>query len=126
MSTNYYYLVQEYGQYTEGKHIGKRCAAGKWCMKCDRTMSSGGISRIHHGDAHYKTCPQCLSDAYLEGVCSFLWADVPIDALRFLEQNLERTCVINNYSDTITGFQMLDVISGCKVHYIHSVGEDFS
>jgi len=68
MGTNYY-IKTAFKEYSRGKHIGKRSAAGLYCWDCGITLHRGGNKRIHYGCEHIgltmcdcqwnKVCPRC-------------------------------------------------------------------
>jgi hypothetical protein len=66
MGTNFYTL--------NGRHIGKRSAAGMYCWDCGITLCKGGEKKVHHSSAqsidfkemiaankrdNYSACPKC-------------------------------------------------------------------
>ena len=56
MGTNFYMIK-------DGKHVGKRSAAGKYCWDCKVTLCKGGDKFIHGGSdlfsQFYDHCPKC-------------------------------------------------------------------
>jgi hypothetical protein len=138
MGTNFYLM--------NGKHIGKRSAAGNYCWDCGVTLCGSGESKIHYC-AYDKTwldaCPQCGAKPKEEGwnssvgrelgfnkdkpqkksgvasCSSFNWAIDEVELLR-------KRKVKDEYGDVFTLQEFKEILDECPVQYHHMIGQDFS
>lgn len=138
----------------EGRHIGKRSAAGLYCWDCDLTLCREGNGAIHYGSATWHAaCPKCGSTKIepgslskgpaavelgfaepngerprgVEGTSSFSWAIDPHEARRICESYGERVCVVDEYGRTLTGLEFLRMLRcNCAIEFTHSIGREFS
>ena len=137
MGCNFYML--------NGKHIGKRSAAGGYCWDCQITLCKQGENGIHKSKSTwYHWCPKCgkksveetletssagrelgfnvLEPKKKKGVAScssFSWDVKPekINRLRFVKDEYRR-----KYRKE----QFLAVLEECPIRYLDSIGGDFS
>lgn len=135
-------------------HIGKRSAAGQYCWDCDVTLCKGGNAEIHMGRTEWwNACPKCGSlpvphDGFssgpaavelgfakprverptgVRGTSSFSWAQDPERVGAICEQRSGELVVVNEYGDTMTGRDFLDMLlANCAVQYLDMVGREFS
>lgn len=149
MSTNFYWkeLPKELQQYensivknivTNEKemnplwHIGKRSAAGKYCIDCGTTFCINGTSRIHYDDNPYELfskkyneaqkyywyskCPICGKEG--QNICSFTWTfmkqkDIIKDLI-----NISKKLILNEYGEEFTPREFwLQEFNNCVVEY---------
>lgn len=143
MGTNFYFAK-------DGKHIGKRSAAGWYCWDCRVTLCMGGNRGVHMGrdDQWYNACPSCkkpipkedLSESSAgrelgfnksnpkkkKGVAScssFSWACQP----DLIENLPPRAKIIENeYGDKFTAKQFEAVLDECPIRFYSSIGKEFS
>jgi hypothetical protein len=125
---------------SEGKHIGKRSAAGMYCYDCDMTLCPGGREKVHMGritDPPWpENCPKCgkgrttppnltsgpaaveLGFAKPEvtrpkgvaGCSSFSWAIEPGEVRNICETRGNETTVVDEYGRTLTGKEFLGML----------------
>lgn len=133
MGTNFYTL--------DGRHIGKRSAAGRYCWDCRVTLCKG---RIHYSEGFYDACPKCgavplketieassagrelgfnkSAPAAKTGVrscSSFSWA------MEIGEMEGEAT-VEDEYGRKYTAVEFQQVLEECPIRFTDSIGVEFS
>ena len=126
MSTNFYT--------EDGRHIGKRSMAGKFCHDCgisacdsayDRMYDKNlyGLDGVHFSPAKFLyRCPICGKDLTESYTCSFSFAMTP----KVLQENLDSGgAVEDEYRRIYSREQFSEEIKGCGIKYYHSVGVDF-
>ena len=178
MGTNFYRIKIVDGEQTEGQHIGKRSAAGKYCHDCNVTLNIHGNFWVHQNiDHHYSSarnlppsegfnlyardkseklpglfpkrykaknvggidglsemikegesnwflkCPICGKEVKTT-TCSFTWAIPPYD-LHKLNNFNEEPVVIDEYGQTYNFLQFDKELQENKIHYYHSIGDEF-
>jgi len=143
MGTNFYNKL-------DGKHIGKRSAAGMYCWDCGKTLCKGGKEKVHFEDEWFEKCPICGKGVIKESLdqssagrelgfnkskpsiksgvktcSSFSWATKPEEILnRKLHWNWK--WIENEYGDKFTLKQFKEVLKECPLQYKHSIGKIFS
>lgn len=195
MGTNFYKIAIVDGKQTEGQHIGKRSAAGKYCHNCNVTLNIFGNFWVHQAiKSHYSSAahippsvgfnlyirdksekfPTLFPERYvakkgkdgLEGLCetlkesendwflrcpvcgeevktttcSFTWAIPPYEFYKeFLggyanNPNWEKIVksgkaieesIIDEYGRTYNFLQFNQELKENKIHYYHSIGDEF-
>jgi len=138
MGTNYYTV--------NGKHIGKRSAAGMYCWGCKKTLCREGEKRVHDDSKWFDCCPLCGKKPEIEtleqssagrelgfnkskpttktGVkscSSFTWA---IDPKKFMKSKIK--WVKDEYRRKITKQDFIKILDECPVQFTNSIGQDFS
>ena len=126
MSTNFYT--------EDGRHIGKRSMAGKFCRACSISACDSSYDRMHDknlygADAvHYTpakflySCPVCGKDLTESYTCSFSFAMRPKELQTYLDNG---GVVEDEYGRIYSREQFSEEIKGCGIKYYHSVGLDF-
>ena len=144
MGTNFYEAVETNGEISEGKHIGKMSAAGRFCWDCSISLSkySGNVHDSATADWGDK-CPRCkkpwkqepLEDSAagrmlgfckkshgrktgVNTCCSFTWAMMPED-LRDVQK------IVNEDGRTFTPEEFAKVLEECPIKYLESIGKEF-
>lgn len=154
MGTNFYVRGWRGRDRMDPKHhIGKRSAAGLYCWDCGVTLCKYGPEKIHYGCHHgpfcncgwYNKCPNCGKKPIKEGIgdgavgrelgfnkeipakktgvascSSFTWA---MDPKEFLKR---KVIIWNEYGDTFTKKEFLQILEECPIQYKDSIGEWFS
>ena len=127
MSTNFYT--------EDGKHIGKRSMAGKFCHDCGVSACDNAYDSLQNRDiygawaVHYASakflyrCPICGKDLTESYTCSFSFAMKPKDLQAYLDSG---GLVEDEYKRMYSREQFSEEIKGCGIKYYHSVGLDFS
>lgn len=145
MSTNFYWknLPKELKQYdidiTYDKfnpvwHIGKRNAAGKYCIDCGITFCMIGTSKIHYDKNPYKflskewkeaekhywydKCPLCGKEGIV--ICSFTWTFMKQKEIikNMVKNNISKKLIVNEYEEEFTPKEFLEQeLYKCKVEY---------
>jgi hypothetical protein len=144
MGTNFYEAVETEGEVSEGRHIGKMNAAGRFCWDCGVTLNRGGVTTIHESSGDWMDkCPRCKKPWEQESLedsaagrmlgfckkpygrktgvstcCSFSWAIVPED-LREVQK------IVNEYGRTFTPDEFAKVLEECPIKYLHFIGKEF-
>lgn len=145
MGTNFY-LMGHSGDDSPKYHIGKRSAAGKYCWDCGITLCKDGNEKIHSGRSEWhEVCPKCgkpeideslgNSSAGIElgfnknnlihngvrSVCSFSWAQDPINILGNSYALIE-----DEYGHRYSNSQFRDMlVNMCPIQYYRSIGIEF-
>lgn len=141
MGTNYYLA-------SNGKHLGKKSAAGLYCWDCEVTLCKQRKDGIHQSksDWHEK-CPKCgkpaeeetLSESSagrelgfnkekyqkktgVKSCSSFTWA---IPKEEFLKLS-KRKRVKDEYDRFMSVKKFLKILEECPVQYFHQIGKYFS
>ena len=149
MGTNFY-IIDKDQEYSEGRHIGKRSAAGWYCWDCGTTLCRDGTSGIHQGQSKwYSSCPECYQEKTPEGLfegsvgrelgfnkqdpkektgvktcCSFTWAYAP---KRFEKdfKGKRGKIIKDEYGEKFSYKQFLEILSECPIQSTW-VGQEFS
>ena len=133
MGTNFYTL--------DGKHIGKRSAAGLYCWDCMVTLCKG---RVHYGNDFHDICPQCGQGPARENLdnsaagrelgfnkfapvlktgvrscASFGWAMNP-------SQIVTLGTVVDEYKREYSFMEFMGVLNECPLQMTDSIGKEFS
>ena len=126
-------------------HIGLRSAAGMYCWDDGVTLCKGGNEGVHYDSGWYDSCPKCSKKPANEGLdgsaagrelgfnktpygkktgvascSSFTWC---MDPDAFLKKNVT---IWNEYGDTFTKDEFLQILEECPIQYRHSIGKWFS
>lgn len=138
----------------EGRHIGKRSAAGPYCYDCDVTLCPGGKDRVHMGrmgDVWPDHCPKCgktkTDESLDEGAVgvelgfatakttrptgvrscsSFSWAQQPAEVIARCNENPDDEIIQDEYGRRLTGREFLGMLeANCPIRFTHSIGKDF-
>ena len=118
MGTNYYFKEGD-----EEIHIGKRHAAGPFCVECMVALHPIGNHRVHSTDELLNECPVCGRSADLvEYGMSFSWA---ITLEQFMKYRKMGYKIFNEYNREIEDFGG-DVTGGCMIHFWDAIGKEFS
>lgn len=131
----------------EGRHIGKRSAAGAYCFDCDITLCMGGNSAIHNSrSSWHDACPMCgktkpspdirrgagaielvfarpneKRPTGIQTTSSFSWAIDPAEARHICEARMDQPCVVNEYGTVFTGAEFLRMLrANCAVQFTDS------
>ena len=148
-----FYLRNEDG--SEGQHIGKRSAAGRYCFDCDVTLCTGGKEEAHNGqgrdDEWYDACPKCGAKPVIEsfnnssvglelgfndnptekktgvrGCSSFRWA---VDPIRFISVDFPKLGnypVTDEYGKTYKIGEFVEMVKVCPIQFYDSIGQEFN
>ena len=142
MGTNFYILDSKV-------RVGKRSAAGLFCWSCNITLYKGGKEKLHRENlGFFKKCPECgkrprketleKSSAGRElgfnkskperktGVrscSSFTWAIHPVGISK---SNSQQKIIRDEYNQTYTFGEFMDVLSECPMQFFNMIGEKFS
>lgn len=118
MSTNFYMM--------NGKHIGKRSAAGLYCWDCKRTLCVFGEKGVHESnapEAWFEQCTKCGSKpskrkTNVKPCSSFSWAVHPekINRIKRVRDEYKRNYSIKEFND---------VLKECPIRFYDLIGEDF-
>lgn len=133
MGTNFYTL--------DGRHIGKRSAAGRYCWDCGITLCKG---RVHYGDGFHDACPQCGAAPLKESIetssagrelgfnnappeaktgvqscSSFSWA-MEVGELE------GEPAIEDEYGRQYTAPEFQQVLEECPIRFTDSIGIEFS
>jgi len=136
MGTNFYTM--------DGKHVGKRSAAGWFCWDCGVTLCKAGNAGVHLNKEWYESCPKCGSkpeEESLEGgsvgrelgfntsspcrktgvksCASFTWA-VPPESIR------QKRSFRDGYDRRYSKEEFDAVLEECPIQYYDSIGHIFS
>ena len=147
MGTNYYVRGWKSKDSMDPQyHIGKKSAIGPYCWDCGLTLCKGGNSGVHYDDYGWHTvCPKCGKKPIREGLgdgaagrelglnntpygkktgvascSSFNWCMEPE---KFLKKNV---IIWNEYGDTFTKDEFLEILKECPIQYRDSIGGWFS
>lgn len=118
MGTNYYFKDGD-----DIIHIGKRSAAGLFCVECMVALHPIGNHRVHITDEWLNECPVCGRSADLvEFTTSFTWAIPLVDFMKYRKRGYK---IFNEYNREIEDFGG-DVTGGCMIHFWDVIGKEFS
>lgn len=166
MGTNFYKIKAEKGRAVEGQHIGKRSAAGKYCIDCDLTLNIQGDYFVHRSSKympdksnlyptlfpeHLKSntikqgldgllqhinefnkewflrCPECGKEVKTI-TYSFSWAIPPYELYNeniMDNSNRSQKTIMDEYGQTFTGNEFLEILNNCKIKFYDSIGDEF-
>ena len=155
MGTNFYlnHITRPKNSDDSKYHIGKRSAAGLYCWDCGVTLCKGGEEGIHYSEHDWHdTCPQCGQERIDEGLfggaagrelgfnketpkkktgvqtcASFSWAMSRSNVEKKVKrlQRYRSKCVVDEYGQSFTWDEFLQVLEECPVQYTHSIGQWF-
>ena len=118
MGTNYYFKHGE-----DIVHIGKRSAAGLFCLDCMAALNPVGNHAVHFGHELLEECPICGKPKdQVEYAMSFTWA-IPFIEFKILRER--GYTIVNEYDREIEDFGG-DVSGGCVIHFWGMIGKEFS
>ena len=137
MGTNFYLL--------NGKHVGKRSAAGPYCWDCNATLCKGGEDDIHKDREWYGSCPVCgkrpidesletsaagrelgfnksepIKKTGVRSCSSFTWA-----MLWDADFTRKRT-IKDEYGRRYTGKEFENILEECPIRFCDMIGQEFS
>ncbi len=119
VGTNFYWIKQpeEFKNNDILIHIGKRSAAGHYCIDCGVTFCKDGIQDIHSGDSEwYDKCPICGGEGTY--VTSFTWTAMKQKEVinRLIGSN--KKLIEDEYGERYTPKEFLfDELANSKVEY---------
>lgn len=135
MGTNFYTL--------NGRHIGKRSAAGIYCWDCNISLNNKGATYVHDKDVEwYEVCPICGKKVELNGwdnatgkelgfskikgkqtgvttCCSFTWAILPKKCKKLKG-------IKDEYGRKYTYEEFQEELEFCPIQFYHLIGKSFS
>lgn len=150
MGTNYYvFNLKKPGN--EGRHIGKKSAAGLYCWDCKITLCKAGNEFIHKGCHHsigcncgwYSKCPVCGKLPARENLKnSSAGRELGFNTSEYKKKKGVRSCssfswaiypsrikkiqgVVDEYGRILNKAEFDSILLECPIQYTRLVGQEF-
>jgi len=128
--------------YSDGKHIGKRSAAGAYCWDCDITLCKGDNEEIHSSNSEWYTeCPICGNKPITENLNeSSIGRELGFNKTKPLKKTGVKSCssftwacdnneklkkIKDEYGTIYSLSKFKKMLKECPVMYYNMIGEDF-